>query len=138
VRANILLKSRFVSLTDIRGPPKEVANSIFFSTFCYLTYTTHSHAAMVSRFNFLCNGKSEITVGFFHFPSSTLWKTVVIAIFNANIGHILFLRILYHIPYHGQKSDIISYPISQLKKDRILYTISLPSKISQERIFLVR
>jgi hypothetical protein len=27
-----------------------------------------------------------------------------------------FLRILYHIPYHGQKSDIISYPISRLKK----------------------
>jgi hypothetical protein len=51
------------------------------------------------------------------------------------------LRILYHIPYHGQKSDIISYPITRLKKDRILYPISLPSKISQnyplfkERIF---
>jgi hypothetical protein len=38
---------------------------------------------------------------------------------------------IYHIPYHGQKSDIISYPISRLKKDRILYPISLPSKISQ-------
>jgi hypothetical protein len=36
--------------------------------------------------------------------------------FKADIGHILFLRILYHIPYHGQKSDIISYPISRLKK----------------------
>jgi hypothetical protein len=35
---------------------------------------------------------------------------------KSDIGHILFLRILYHIPYHGQKSDIISYPISQLKK----------------------
>jgi hypothetical protein len=33
-----------------------------------------------------------------------------------DIGHILFLRILYHIPYHGQESDIISYPISRLKK----------------------
>jgi hypothetical protein len=45
---------------------------------------------------------------------------------KSDIGHILFLRILYHIPYHGQKSDIISYPLSQLKKDRILYHISLP------------
>jgi hypothetical protein len=27
-----------------------------------------------------------------------------------------FMRILYHIPYHGQKSDIISYPISFLEK----------------------
>jgi hypothetical protein len=35
---------------------------------------------------------------------------------EADIGHILFLRILYHIPYHGQKSDIIPYPISRLKK----------------------
>jgi hypothetical protein len=34
----------------------------------------------------------------------------------SDIGHILFLRILYHILYHGQKSDIISYPISRLKK----------------------
>jgi hypothetical protein len=31
-------------------------------------------------------------------------------IFEADIGHILFLRILYHIPYHFQKSDILSYP----------------------------
>jgi hypothetical protein len=37
-----------------------------------------------------------------------------------------FLRISYHILYHGQKSDIISYPISWLKK-RIGYPISLPS-----------
>jgi hypothetical protein len=36
--------------------------------------------------------------------------------YGPDIGHILFLRILYHIPYHGQKSDIISYPISRLKK----------------------
>jgi hypothetical protein len=54
---------------------------------------------------------------------------------KSDIGHILFLRILYHIPYHGQKSDIISYPLSQLKKDRILYHISLPSKISQNSLF---
>jgi hypothetical protein len=33
-----------------------------------------------------------------------------------DIGHILFLRILYHIPYHGPKSDVISYPISRLKQ----------------------
>jgi hypothetical protein len=33
---------------------------------------------------------------------------------KADIGHILFLRILYHIAYHGQKSDIISYPIGYI------------------------
>jgi hypothetical protein len=51
-----------------------------------------------------------------------------------------FLRISYHILYHGQKSDIISYPISWLKK-RIGYPISLPSKNSQNSqnsIFFLR
>jgi hypothetical protein len=35
----------------------------------------------------------------------------------------------HHIPYHGQKSDIISYPISRLKKDRILYPISVSNTV---------
>jgi hypothetical protein len=37
-----------------------------------------------------------------------------------------FLRILYHIPYHGQKSDIISSPISRQKigKGYISYILS--------------
>jgi hypothetical protein len=34
-----------------------------------------------------------------------------------------FFEDIYHIPYHGQKSDIISYPLSRQKKDRILYPI---------------
>jgi hypothetical protein len=31
-------------------------------------------------------------------------------------GHILFFEDIYPIPYHGQKSDIISYPLSRQKK----------------------
>jgi hypothetical protein len=44
----------------------------------------------------------------------------------ADPGHILFLRILYHIPYHGQKNDIISYHISRKKigKGYISYILS--------------
>jgi hypothetical protein len=34
-----------------------------------------------------------------------------------------FFEDIYPIPYHGQKSDIISYPLSRQKKDRILYPI---------------
>jgi hypothetical protein len=40
-----------------------------------------------------------------------------------NIGHILFLRILYHIPYHGPKKDIISYHISRPKKGYRIYIL---------------
>jgi hypothetical protein len=34
-----------------------------------------------------------------------------------------FFEDIYPIPYHGQKSDIISYPLSRQKKDKILYPI---------------
>jgi hypothetical protein len=45
---------------------------------------------------------------------------------NPDPGRILLLRILYHIPYHGQKSDIISYPISRqnIRKGYISYILS--------------
>jgi hypothetical protein len=45
---------------------------------------------------------------------------------NPDPGRILLLRILYHIPYHGQKIDIISYPISRqnIRKGYISYILS--------------
>jgi hypothetical protein len=50
-------------------------------------------------------------------------KGFLFEIFKSDIGHILFLRILYHIPYHGPKKDIISYHISRPKKGYRIYIL---------------
>jgi hypothetical protein len=66
---------------------------------------------------------------FFYYFCHSPKKLALVSLFSSlthyfpDIGHILFLRILYHIPYHGQKSDIISYPISRFKNYRIVYPI---------------
>jgi hypothetical protein len=48
---------------------------------------------------------------------------IAIRVDEPDIGHILFLRILYHIPYHGPKKDIISYHISRPKKGYRIYIL---------------
>jgi hypothetical protein len=51
-------------------------------------------------------------------------------------GHILFLGYISAL-YHGQKSDIISYPLSRQKKDMILYPILFNFILENEPIICI-
>jgi hypothetical protein len=103
------------------------------TTFPLYTYLPTAHVYVNQKKGVKHNYCRGLTKGFYHCAAflvlvalGTTRKSFSKVAQNADHGHIHFLRILYHIPYHGQKSDINILSISRQKigKGYISYILS--------------